>query len=204
LILSGKYNCAVSLLVPRYPVVLASASPRRKALLGRLFDSFEVANPDVDENSVTLPLEKRATELAAAKAQAVWALEAIVIAADTIVGLGDESLAKPEDEEDAKAMLRRLSGRAHRVITGVAVRWPDGETTFADVAELVFRDLTEQEIESYVSTGEPMDKAGAYAIQGGAADFAVSVEGDVDTVVGLPVAQLAWRLKALGLATPIE
>ena len=101
-------------------------------------------------------------------------------------------------------MLRRLSGKRHRVITGVAIRWPEGETAFNDVAELEFRDLTEAEITDYVATGEPMDKAGAYAIQGGAANFATSVDGDVDTVIGLPITQLAWRLQALGLATAME
>lgn len=192
------------MLVPRYKVVLASASPRRRDLLSRLFADFEIVITDVDESSGTLPLEKRATELAAAKAAAVWTMEAIVIAADTIVGLGDEALGKPLDEEEAKEMLVRLSGKRHRVITGVAIRWPEGETAFNDVAELEFRDLTEEEIAAYVATGEPMDKAGAYAIQGGAAKFATSVEGDVDTVIGLPITQLAWRLQALGLATTME
>ena len=194
----------MNLLVPRYKVVLASASPRRRDLLSRLFADFEIVITDVDESSGTLPLEKRATELAAAKAAAVWTMEAIVIAADTIVGLGDEALGKPLDEEEAKEMLVRLSGKRHRVITGVAIRWPEGETAFNDVAELEFRDLTEEEIAAYVATGEPMDKAGAYAIQGGAAKFATSVEGDVDTVIGLPITQLAWRLQALGLATTME
>jgi septum formation protein len=184
--------------------VLASASPRRRDLLSRLFADFEVVSTDVDESSDTLPLEKRATELASAKAAAVWTMDAIVIAADTIVGLGDESLGKPQDAEEAKDMLRRLSGKRHRVITGVAIRWPEGETAFNDVAELEFRDLTDAEIANYVATGEPMDKAGAYAIQGGAAIFATTVDGDVDTVIGLPITQLAWRLQALGLATPME
>ena len=143
-------------------------------------------------------------ELALKKAEAIWALEATVIGADTIVGLGNESLAKPADAADAVEMLRRLSGRAHRVITGVAIRWPDGQTAFSDTAEVEFRELSDEEIQVYVGTGEPMDKAGAYAIQGGAAGFVANLEGDVDTVIGLPVAQLAWRLQALGLATPIE
>lgn len=194
----------MSLLVPRYPVVLASASPRRRDLLSRLFEEFDVVGAEVDESSETLPLEDRAAELASAKAAAVWALEAIVIGADTIVGMGDIALGKPADEAGARTMLQRLSGRRHRVITGVAVRWPDGETAFSDVAELEFRSLTEDEIGAYVATGEPMDKAGAYAIQGGAADFATAVEGDVDTVIGLPLTQLSWRLQALGLATRME
>lgn len=191
-------------MVPHYRVVLASASPRRKDLLGKLFEDFEIVGTDVDESSDTLPLEKRATELAVAKAAAVWTMEAIVIAADTIVGLGDEALGKPNDAEEAKKMLGRLSGKRHRVITGVAIRWPEGETAFNDVAELEFRDLSDAEIAAYVVTGEPMDKAGAYAIQGGAAKFAASVEGDVNTVIGLPITQLAWRLQALGLATTME
>jgi septum formation protein len=163
-----------------------------------------VVTSDVDESSDTQPLEKRAEELASRKARSVWLTEAIVIGSDTIVGLGKIALGKPESEDEAKEMLRRLSGRSHKVITGVAIRWPQGETAFTDVAELEFRDLDSAEIERYVATGEPMDKAGAYAIQGGAAEFATSVEGDVDTVIGLPVAQLSWRLQALGLATPIE
>ena len=203
-IVSAKYNRAVQLLVPRYPIVLASASPRRKELLGNLFEQFDVQSPDVDESSQTLPLEKRVTELASAKAEAIWAVEATIIAADTIVGLGDEALGKPTDEDDAVEMLKRLSGRVHRVITGVAIRWPDGSTAFSDTAEVEFRELSGDEILKYVENGEPMDKAGSYAIQGGAAGFASRVEGDLDTVIGLPVAQLAWRLRALGLATPIE
>jgi septum formation protein len=168
--------------------------------LARLFEDFNVLSPNVDERSETLPLEQRAIGLAVKKARAGLTGAKLVIGADTIVGLGDIALGKPGSADDARTMLTMLSNTSHRVITGVAIVWPDGERSFADVATVRFRALSAAEIDVYIATAEPMDKAGAYAIQGGAAGFAETIEGDVDTVIGLPVARLANELTALGLA----
>jgi septum formation protein len=146
------------------------------------------------------PLESRAKFLALAKAKCAARNDEIVIGSDTIVGLGHEALGKPQDVADAKSMLERLSGRSHVVITGVGIVWPEGSHAFAETATVHFRELSRSEIEAYVAGGEPMDKAGSYAIQGGAAQFGEVVEGDMDTVIGLPVASLANALEAHGLA----
>lgn len=119
---------------------------------------------------------------------------AIVIGADTIVALGRTILGKPKSGSDAIEMLRSLSGKMHEVITGVSVLTSNGKELFAKVSRVTFRVLSENEITSYVATGEPMDKAGAYAIQGGAADFVESLQGDYDNVVGLPTTRLAEAL----------
>lgn len=181
-------------MVPKYPVVLASASPRRVELLRELITDFEVLPADLDEDSLTVkdPWETaRTLALAKAKAVALLRPDALVIGSDTVVALPSfEStiqLAKPTDEEDAKKMLAALSGKSHWVITGVALVWPEGEVVEADETEVTFRDLTAQEISEYVDSGEPMDKAGAYAIQGGAASFVVTTTGSLSNVIGLPV-----------------
>ena len=189
-----------AVLVPAFPVVLASASPRRRELLKKLLAEFNLANPNIDENSNVLPLEERARLLALEKARRCRRAGSLVIGSDTIVGLGDESLGKPNDATEARDMLERLSGRTHRVITGVGLVWDTGEDSFVEVAKVTFRKLNKTEIDDYVAGGEPMDKAGAYAIQGGAAEFAESIGGDIHTVVGLPVARLADSLVGLGLA----
>lgn len=189
----------MSAVVPRFPVVLASASPRRAALLGRILEKFQVYDANVDESSSLLPLEHRAVHLALEKARSVTVAGCLVVGADTIVGIDDESFGKPVSDADARDMLERLSGGEHRVMTGVALLWPGGEHSFCDVTRVTFRPLTAEEIDLYVQTGEPRDKAGAYAIQGGAQKFATSVDGDVDTVIGLPVARLKVELDRLGL-----
>lgn len=174
-------------------VVLASGSPRRKDLLARLVPVFEVVTSDVDEEALTVsdPIAT-AERLAEAKARAVAALrpEALVIGADTVVFLGETQFAKPQDAADARRMLRALSGRTHVVATGVCLIGPQGSETFHDETLVVFRDLSDAEIEAYVATGEPMDKAGAYAIQGGAAAFVVRREGSESNVIGLPLERL--------------
>jgi septum formation protein len=187
------------------PVILASASPRRKELLAQITPEFEVRVSDVDEEALTTadPWET-AERLALAKARAVAAQfpQAIVIGGDTVVAVGDEhgaydQLAKPVDQEDARAMLGRLSGREHLVITGVGLVWPGGQESFHDTSRVRFRDLTDQEIREYVATGEPMDKAGAYAIQGGASGFVNGLEGSLSNVIGLPLEMLRERLERL-------
>ena len=179
------------------PVVLASGSPRRKELLARLVPEFEILVSDVDEEALTVadPIQT-AEGLAEAKARAVARLrpDALVIGADTVVFLEGEQFAKPGDAEDAKRMLRALGGRTHTVATGVALVSPDGAIVFHDRTLVTFRDLTDAEIRAYVATGEPMDKAGAYAIQGGAAAFVLRREGSESNVVGLPLERLATFL----------
>lgn len=179
------------------PVVLASGSPRRKELLARLIPDFEVLVSDVDEEALTVadPIET-AQILAEAKARAVAVLcpEALVIGADTVVFLGKEQFAKPRDAADARRMLRALSGRTHIVATGVCLVSPEGVQTFHDRTHVTFRDLTDEEIAAYVAGGEPMDKAGAYAIQGLGATFVLRREGSESNVVGLPMERLSALL----------
>lgn len=181
------------------PIVLASGSPRRKELLARLVPTFEVLVSDVDEEALTVadPLET-AERLAEAKARAVSVLrpDALVIGADTVVFLGNEQFAKPRDAADARRMLRALSGRIHTVATGVALAEPKRVIVFHDRTHVTFRDLTDAEIDAYVATGEPMDKAGAYAIQGGAGAFVIRREGSESNVVGLPLEALRGRLES--------
>ncbi len=187
-------------MVPRFPVVLASASPRRRQLLQRICREFEVFAPNLDESSELLPLEDRATELALLKAQSIQGEDALVIGSDTIVCLRADALGKPIDAVEASAMLNRLSGREHVVITGVALVWPTGSHTFCETATVAVRELSGAEIDKYIAGGEPMDKAGAYAIQGGAASFARVTSGDENTVIGLPLDALRKALEAHGLA----
>lgn len=185
-----------------WPVVLASASPRRRELLSPHVEVFEVDAAEVDEDALTCddPWET-ARRLADAKADVVASRHpaALVIAGDTVVALESEGsweqLAKPRDEAEARSMLKQLGGREHVVISAVAMRWPGGRETFAESSTVRFRALTTPEIDAYVATGEPMDKAGGYAIQGGAAVFAEVVDGATSTVVGLPIEALLPRLE---------
>lgn len=191
-----------------YPVVLASASPRRRGLLGELLGPFEVEVAPIDEEGLTTadPWET-AERLAVAKAAFVFASrpEALVIAGDTVVALevGEawRQLAKPADEADACAMLRALSGRTHVVVTGVALCWPGGSTSFTEASRVSFRELTEGEIARYVATGSPMDKAGAYGLQDESQDFIERVEGSVTNVIGLPMERLSDILSTMVGAT---
>lgn len=182
--------------MPR-PVVLASASPRRQALLRELVAEFEVVVADLDEEALTVadPWET-AQRLAEAKARAVLCQrpDALVIGGDTVVALENDSgyqqLAKPRDAEDARHMLRALSDRAHVVITGFCLASQEAVLVDSDTTRVRFRDLSDEEIAAYVATGEPMDKAGAYAIQGGAAGFVAATDGSISNVVGLPLEKL--------------
>ena len=177
-------------------IILASASPRRRELLAQLGIPFTVRVSGIEERP--WPGERPASYAlrnAADKARAVAAglppgANATIISADTIVVLGDEILEKPADAADAARMLRRLSGRGHEVITGLVVLAPGRERGLAVRTEVVFRPLSDDDIEAYVATGEPMDKAGAYAIQGGAAGFVTATNGSYTNVVGLPVEEL--------------
>ena len=178
-------------------LILASASPRRKELLGLFRIPFEIRVADIDEAMSGDPYTEVA-RVSRLKALAVpRAEEDTVIAADTIVVCCDRILGKPHSQEEAKQMLRLLSGREHQVMTGVTVVRGDRVETFTEVTDIHFRVLSEQEIEDYVATGEPMDKAGAYGIQGGAALFCQRLVGDYYNVMGLPVCRLGEVLKAM-------
>jgi septum formation protein len=182
-------------------LILASASPRRRELLTQAGFTFEVRPAHIPEDP--LPNEDPIAyviRLARAKAEAVLTTlddrDALVLGADTTVTLDNHILGKPENPEDAARMLRLLSGRTHRVITGIAVATYVGTEVAAEVTGVRFLTLSDEEIASYVATGEPMDKAGAYAIQGRAARWIPRVEGCYFNVVGLPLALVAVMLEA--------
>ena len=182
-------------------LILASQSPRRRELLGLTGLDFIVRVADIDEtmDPGKAPFEEVA-RVSRAKAEAVARKPGdVVIAADTIVVCGNEVLGKPHSEADAFRMLKLLSGRSHEVMTGMTVL-RDGEAiTHTEVTKIHFRSLGDAEIRAYIASGEPMDKAGAYGIQGGAALFADQMEGDYYNVMGLPVCRLAMLLRAFGL-----
>jgi septum formation protein len=173
-------------------------------LLGRLVEEFEVVPAEVDEDALTDPDPwVTAQRLAREKALAVFASRpgSLVMAGDTVVAIeshgGWKQLAKPADPPDAERMLRELSGRTHTVVTGVCLVWPGGMSAFTEASRVTFRPLSDQEIARYVATGSPLDKAGAYGLQDESQDFIARVEGDVDNVVGLPVARLKEALLAV-------
>jgi septum formation protein len=175
-------------------IVLVSASPRRRAILERLGFDVRVAPADVAEDEIPYSSPRElALKAAYAKleARAPDFPGSILVASDTVVALDGRVYGKPRDAADAAAMLRDLSGRRHSVISGVAVKGTPSSVLLDAVETYVtFRPVTEEEIARYVATGEPMDKAGAYAIQGGAREFVTGVEGDYWNVVGLPAARL--------------
>ena len=180
-------------------LILASASPRRKELLGLFGLPFTIRAADIDEtmDPAKAPCDEVA-RVSRLKALAVPREKRdLVIAADTIVVCEGNVLGKPHDEAEAATMLQLLSGRDHQVMTGCTVLL-DGECeTFTEVTDLHFRALSQKEIEKYVATGEPMDKAGAYGIQGGAALFCARMVGDYYNVMGLPVCRLGQVLKRI-------
>lgn len=174
-------------------LILASASPRRKELLRLITDDFKVVTADVDE---TVPKDIDIFEapcyLALKKAKAVFEnnKNSVIIGADTAVFLGEKMLGKPENKEEAKKMLSSLSGKEHLVKTGCAVISEKEIKTFSVKTYVKFKSLTKKEIKDYIATGEPMDKAGAYGIQGKGALFVEKINGDYYNVVGLPVEKL--------------
>ena len=184
-------------------LVLASASPRRQELLRSLSLTFAVLPADVDETLLAGedPFEA-AERLARAKAEAATARApagALVVAADTLVVLDGRALGKPADREEARAMLSALSGRRHEVVTGVALSLGGRVASGRDVTEVDFAPLSPAEVEAYAATGEPDDKAGAYALQGIAGLFVTRIEGSPSNVVGLPVRLLALLARELGV-----
>ena len=176
-------------------IILASQSPRRKELLGLFHIPFTVRVADIDETmDETKPPFEEVARVSRLKAEAVCReQEDVVIAADTIVVCRGKVLGKPRTEEEAKAMLTLLSGRDHQVMTGMTVLRGETVLTCTEVTDIHFRALSRRELEAYVASKEPMDKAGAYAIQGGAALFAEKMVGDYYNVMGLPVCKL-WQL----------
>ena len=183
-------------------LILASQSPRRKELLGLFHIPFTIQVADIDEtmNPELSPAEEVA-RVSRAKAEAISrAPEDVVIAADTIVVCNGEVLGKPKDADDAFRMLRMLSGRDHQVMTGMTVLRGEHCVTTTEITDIHFRDLSDYEIWSYIRSGEPMDKAGSYGIQGGAALFAERLEGDYYNVMGLPVCRLGQILKKIAPA----
>jgi len=188
-------------------LILASASPRRSELLRNAGISFTVEPAHVPEQALPdePPLEY-AQRLARNKARAIFERypDKVVLGADTVVVVDEHLLEKPRDEQDAARMLLLLAGRTHKVITGVCLVAPGYEQTEAEVTEVRFSRLSEQEIAEYVATREPMDKAGAYAIQGMASRWAERTDGCYFNVVGLPVPRVYRMLQALESATSIR
>ena len=185
-------------------IILASKSPRRRALLEQMgVRDFRIVTPDIDEHmDRDLPPAELVRQISLEKAQAVAAQAApntVVIAADTVVALDGVVLGKPADKEEAFRMLSLLSGNRHQVYTGLTVL--RGEQVFSQWEEtaVTFRSLTAEEIEAYIATGEPMDKAGAYGIQGYGALFIEGISGDYYNVMGLPVCRLGQILGQLGM-----
>jgi len=187
-------------------VILASQSPRRRELLGQMgFTDFvirpargeEVADPELSPERLVEELSRqKCAEVASASGA-----EDLVIAADTVVAIDGTVLGKPRSEQDAFAMLSRLSGRHHTVYTGVTVRMGERTLTAHEATRVHFRPLTHGEIEAYISTGEPMDKAGAYGIQGYGAMLVEGISGDYFNVVGLPVCLLGRMLAQFDIDT---
>lgn len=200
-------------------IILASASPRRKELLEQIGVTFDICPAKGEEViTKTIPAEV-VKELASQKAKEVAAMvksyeekheelmtpqDIMVIGADTIVAYEDQILGKPKDEEDAYRMLSMLSGNTHSVYTGVSIillgaSGKVGELNFYEKTDVVMRQMDENEIRRYIATGEPMDKAGAYGIQGKCAIFIDKIDGDYNNVVGLPIAAIYRELKKLGI-----
>jgi septum formation protein len=187
----------------RLRVILASQSPRRRELLALVGIPHEVRPADIDERY--LPGEQpraHALRLAREKAEKIRDPDAVVIGSDTIVVVDGDVLGKPVDDTDAARMLSRLSGRAHSVITAVAVAWKGRVLTDAEEVGVTFHKLSREEISAYIATREPMDKAGAYGIQGFGATIVARVDGDYFAVMGLPLQLLVRLLHELGVRYP--
>ena len=199
-------------------IILASASPRRKALLEQIGMEFEICPAKGEEVITESRPDAVVSELSRQKAEEVAAgvltyneqhpdlatpQDILVIGADTVVAYGDEILGKPKDEEDAKRMLTLLQGNTHSVYTGITLVFIDksgrtGEYCFFEKTDVTMYPMDEDEINRYIATGEPMDKAGSYGIQGRCAIYIKQIEGDYNNVVGLPVARLYQELRRVG------
>lgn len=184
-------------------IILASQSPRRRELLGKMGLEFTTKSPEIDEAAIQgLPAQELVKALSREKALHIAKdadPDAIVIGSDTVVVLDGVILGKPADRADAIRMLTGLSGRSHEVCTGVTVCQGDKVVSQAEVTQVTFRTLTQDEIAQYVATGEPMDKAGSYGIQGYGGLLVSGIQGDYSNVVGLPVCRLGRMLLDFGV-----
>lgn len=194
-------------------IILASASPRRRSLLSMMGYDYEIMVSQADEKTDKVLPHEAVEELSYIKAMDVYRLvhennvnntydkELIIIGADTVVSVDGDILGKPGDNTDAYDMLKRLQGRQHEVYTGVTIVRAEGSKykvkTFNECTRVSFYPMTDEEIFSYIATGDPMDKAGAYGIQSGAAIYISGIEGDYNNVVGLPVARLYHELNGI-------
>jgi len=181
-------------------VILASQSPRRRELLTLVGIPHEVRPADIDESYQAGETPRaHAERLAREKARTIAMPDAVVIGSDTIVVVDGDVLGKPRDATDGARMLRRLSGRSHTVITAVAVAWRDRLESDVEEVDVAFHGLDEERIAAYLTTGEPMDKAGAYGIQGFGATIVANVSGDYFAVMGLPLQCLVRLCERIGL-----
>ena len=188
-------------------IILASASPRRREIMNRLNIPYKVIVSNVQERmNDQLSLEDRVIDLACQKAKAVFAehQDDLVIGADTIVELDGEVLGKPHSMTEARAMIKKLTGRKHRVVTAVAMMTSEECWTVADSAYVTFSDIDDEEIERYIQTREPYDKAGGYAVQGWAGIFITHIEGSYYTIMGFPLHLVFRRLKEMGYSLGSE
>jgi septum formation protein len=189
---------AGTLIQPR--VILASQSPRRRDLLTLIGIEHEVRPANIDESQLPGEIASaHAERLAREKTQAVEVKDVVIIGSDTIVVVDGDILGKPRDRAHATEMLRRLSGRTHTVMTGVAASWNGRLVSALEEVDVTFRLLSDHEIARYIDTGEPMDKAGAYGIQGFGATIVERVDGDYFAVIGLALNRLVRLLHELGL-----
>ncbi|RUM28593.1 MAG: septum formation protein Maf [Aquifex sp.] len=188
-------------------IILASSSPRRIEILSLLGLKFEIIPAKIREEKIEGKPILTARKLAREKALSVWKQNrnSVVIGADTLVFLGKEIIGKPGSEEEAFVILRKLSGRWHKVVTGVAILTPYRKVVLHDVAKVKFKNLSDEEIMNYIKTGEPMDKAGAYGVQGFGATIVEKIHGNFYTVMGLPIVKVYEILKEYTLIThPVD
>ena len=186
-------------------LILASASPRRREILAMAGYRFDILSPNVEENLSGLSPKALVQELSRRKAAAAAALadpRAVILAADTVVCLEKEILGKPADRGAAAAMLSRLSGRTHAVYTGFTLQGADRAVTQAASAQVTMREIAKEEIDAYVATGSPLDKAGAYGIQEAAGMFVREIQGDFYCIMGLPLCPVSVILRDVFGITP--
>ena len=189
-------------------VILGSASPRRKEILSQAEIEYEIIVSDCEEVITKTMPEEVVKELSEQKAEDVLTKavgkygdreDILVIGADTLVAFEDSIYGKPKDRDDAVRMLKSLSGHVHQVYTGVTLIRGNKRITFVDSTDVSVYDVSDDEIERYVDSGEPMDKAGAYAIQGGFARYIKGIHGEYNNVVGFPIARTIYELKKAGI-----
>ena len=184
-------------MISKYDLVLVSESPQRIRLLKQIEPDFEITSPLGEEvYDDSLSAQKQIEQIAYQKALSVAHIypDSVLIAADTVIVHNGDILGKPEDETDAFNMLKRLTGETHHVITGVCLMSSNLTDIFSVITEVTFKPMSDQEIETYVATGEPMNRSGSYSIQSDATTFVEEVNGDIDSVVGFPVTEVSRRL----------